>query len=391
VFRSSGEGATWWPLALGFPIVEVTSVNLHRGARILRVATAGRGAWDLAIPITASRVSGASVTGAVLTVNGTNFAQGSAIWLNGNALTTSFVTTKQLTAAVPAGTIAPSTGYYVSVNTPGSGGGLTDPIVVSTGPTIYPNGLLNAASPVSVTNDSAANSFAVGLPPGTFATLYGSQLASATTVASAPFPATLGGVKVLVNGTPAPIYFVSQSQIDFVIPWETAGTLAAIQVVTNAGTSNTVTATIQTAPQIFTTNQQGSGQGAVLIAGTSAIVAPSGTFPGSRPAAKGEYISIYTTGLGAVQNRPDDGAVAAGLSPTVAQPVVRIGCPGANGVVALCSAPVQFSGLAPGFAGLYQVNVQIPSSALSGNQVPLQLNFTGGAGRPSNIVTIAIQ
>ncbi|MGA3202760.1 MAG: hypothetical protein ABSF12_09725 [Bryobacteraceae bacterium] len=69
MFRSSDGGETWWPLASGFPIVEVTSVNLHRGARILRVATAGRGAWDLAVPTTAPRVSGASVSGAVLTVN----------------------------------------------------------------------------------------------------------------------------------------------------------------------------------------------------------------------------------------------------------------------------------------------------------------------------------
>jgi uncharacterized protein (TIGR03437 family) len=391
VFRTSDGGATWWPLASGFPMVKVTSVNLHRGARVLRVATAGRGAWDLAVPTTAPSLSSASVSGSVLTVNGTNLAQGSAIWLNGTALTTLFVNSHQLTAAVPAGAIVASTVYYVSVNTPGSGGGLSDPIVVSTGPTIYPNGLENAAGPVSVTSDSAANSFAVGLAPGTFTALYGSQLASATSVATAPFPVSLGGVKVLVNGTPAPIYFASPSQIDFVMPWEAAGAKANIQVVTSAGPSNTVAAAIQTAPQIFTTNQQGSGQGAVLVAGTSTIVAPAGAFPGSRPAAKGEYISIYTTGLGSVQNQPGDGAIATGLSPTTTQPVVRIGCPAANGGVAFCSAPAQFAGLAPGFVGLYQVNVQIPSDALSGGQVPLQLSYTGGAGRPSNIVTIAIQ
>jgi uncharacterized protein (TIGR03437 family) len=391
VFRSSDGGATWWPLSSGFPMVKVTSVNIHRAARILRVATAGRGVWDLAIPVTAPRLTTASVAGATLTVNGTNFAQGASALLNGTVLTTSFVNSKQLTATVPAGAIMPSTVYYVSVNTPGSGGGLTDPVIVSTGPTIYPNGLENAAGPVSVTNDSAANSFAVGLAPGTFTALYGSQLAPATTVATAPYPTSLGGVKVLVNGTQAPIYFVSSSQIDFVMPWATAGTQASIQVVTSAGTSNTVTAPIQVAPQIFATNQQGSGQGAALIAGTSTIVAPTGMFPGSRPAAKGEYISIYATGLGAVQNQPADGAPATGLSPTLAQPQVLIGCPGANQAVGLCSAPVQFIGLAPGFVGLYQVNVQIPSGALSGSQVPIQLSLSGAGGRPSNIVTIAVQ
>jgi len=92
-----------------------------------------------------------------------------------------------------------------------------------------------------------------------------------------------------------------------------------------------------------------------------------------------------------VQNPPSDGAGATGLSPTVAQPTVRIGCLGSSGVVAFCDAPVQFSGLAPGFVGLYQVNVQIPADAMSGSVVPLQISFTPGVGRPSNIVTIAVQ
>jgi uncharacterized protein (TIGR03437 family) len=296
-----------------------------------------------------------------------------------------------LTASVPASSIIASTAYYVSVNIPGSGGGLSDPVLTSTGPTIYPNGVQNAAGPVSVTSDSATNSFAVGLSPGMFVALYGSQLAATTVVSSFPLSATLGGVQVLVNGTAAPIYFVSAGQIDFVVPWETVGSEASIAVVSGGTTSNTVTSPLQTAPQIFTTNQAGSGQGAVLIAGTATIAAPTGAFPGSRPAAKGEYISIYTAGLGAVQNPPLDGAAATGLSPTAAQPAVRMGCLESSGLTALCNAPVQFSGLAPGFVGLYQVNVQIPADAMSGSVVPLQMSFAAGAGRPSNIVTIAVQ
>jgi uncharacterized protein (TIGR03437 family) len=395
VFRTSDGGASWYPLASGFPLVNVTSLNLHRGARILRVGTTGRGIWDLAVPTTAPRLSGASLaaasSGYMLTVNGSNFTANSAIWLNGNPLTTSFSSGAQLTAAVPASSITPSTAYNVSVNTPGSGGGLSDPILISTGPTIYPNGVQNAAGPVSVTSDSPANSFAVGLSPGMFVALYGSQLAAAPVVASLPFPMTLGGVQVLVNGTAAPLYYVSPSQIDFVVPWETAGSVATVAVVSGARTSNSVTTPIQTAPQIFTTNQAGSGQGAVLVAGTATIAAPTGAFPGSRPVAKGEYVSIYMAGLGAVQNPPNNGAIDTVLSSTVAQPAVRIGCPGSAGLLGFCNAPVQFSGLAPGFVGLYQVNVQIPANAASGSVVPLQITFAGGAGRPSNIVTIAVQ
>jgi len=338
VYRSSDGGASWYPLASGFPIVNVTSLNVHRAARILRTTTIGRGVWDLAIPITAPRLSGASLTAAssgyLLTVNGTNFAPSSAIWLNGSPLPTSFAGSTQLTAAVP--TITPSTVYYVSVNTPSSAGGLSNPIFAAAGPTIYPSGVQNAAGPVLVTSDSPTNSFAVGLSPGMFVALHGTQLAAAPAIASPPFPTTLGGAQVLVNGTAAPIAYLSDAEIDFIVPWETAGDSASIAVVSGGTTSNTVTAPVQTAPQIFAMNQPGWGQGAVLITGTAAIAAPTGAYPGSRPVAKGEYISIFTTGLGAVRNPPADGAIAAGPSPSAAQPVVRIGCPQSNGSVGLC-------------------------------------------------------
>jgi uncharacterized protein (TIGR03437 family) len=395
VFRSSDGGATWYPLAAGFPIVNVTSLNLHRAARILRVGTAGRSVWDLAVPTTAPRVTSTSIAangqGYLLTAHGTNFTSASQIRLNGTALTTTFSSATMLTAQVAASAISPSTVYYLAVNTPGSAGGLSDPLFTSIGPTIYPNGVQNAAGPVSVTSDSSTNSFVPGLPPGTFTAIYGSQLAPALAVAGFPLQTTLNGVQVMVNGVPAPIYYVSPSQIDFVIPWETSGAQVTVSVTSGGATSNTVTAPLEPAPQIFTTNQAGSGQGAVLIAGTATIVAPSGAFPGSRPAAKGEYISIYATGLGAVQNPPTDGAIDTTLAAAVAQPKVQIGCLSSSGIPEFCTAPVQFAGLAPGFVGLYQVNIQIPSTAMSGNTVPLELTFAQGAGRPSNIVTIAVQ
>lgn len=395
VFRSSDGGGAWYPLGSGFPMSQVTDVELHRSARVLRVATIGRGAWDLAVPLTAPLVSSASLTasgsGYQLTVTGTNFTSSSQIWLNGKAVATTYASTKQLTASLLASSITASTVYNVSVNTPGTTGGLSDPVNASTGPTIYPGGVLNAASPVTVTNDLAGNPFDVDLSAGMFATIYGSGIAEATVLAtSIPFPKTLGNVSVLVNGASAPLYYVSPGQIDFVIPFSTTAALATVQVISNGVPSNSVTLHGGVAPQLFTTNQQGFGQAAVLVAGTAIIAAPAGVFPGSRPAAKGEYLSIYATGLGPVTNAPKDGAPAAGLAPTIAQPVVRIGCPGNSGDLALCAVTPQFSGLAPGFVGLYQVNFQVPSAAASGPQVPLELIMPTG-GRPSNIVTIAIQ
>ena len=113
------------------------------------------------------------------------------------------------------------------------------------------------------------------------------------------------------------------------------------------------------------------------------FAAASGSIPGAaaRPARKSEFITIYCTGLGDVSNRPASGVAASGssLSMTTANPTVAIG-----GI----AAPVSFSGLAPGFVGLYQVNVQVPDSAASGNNVQLILNI---GGLPSNTVTIAVQ
>jgi uncharacterized protein (TIGR03437 family) len=96
---------------------------------------------------------------------------------------------------------------------------------------------------------------------------------------------------------------------------------------------------------------------------------------------RGEYLTIYCTGLGDVTNRPVSGAAAPAnpLANTIAATSVSIG-----GV----SAPAIFSGLSPGFVGLYQVNVQVPLNAPVGNAVPVVLSIGGAA---SNTVTIAVQ
>ena len=106
-----------------------------------------------------------------------------------------------------------------------------------------------------------------------------------------------------------------------------------------------------------------------------------GLFSTSRPAGRGEFITIYCTGLWPVSKLPPTGraAVSRPLSGTITLPSVTIG-----GVPAM----VTFSGLAPGFVGLYQVDVEVPANALSGNAVPVVLAI-GNVN--SNTVTIAVQ
>jgi uncharacterized protein (TIGR03437 family) len=134
------------------------------------------------------------------------------------------------------------------------------------------------------------------------------------------------------------------------------------------------------APALFTTNEAGTGQASTLIAGTASLAAPNDAFPGSRPARIGEYVSIYATGLGDVSNRPGLGSASplSPLSTTLAKPEVTVG-----GV----PAAVTFSGLAPGYVGLYQINVQVPAGAPTGPNVPIVLTI---GGVPSNTATIAV-
>jgi uncharacterized protein (TIGR03437 family) len=135
----------------------------------------------------------------------------------------------------------------------------------------------------------------------------------------------------------------------------------------------------QFAPGIFSLSQVGSGQGAVEIAPTSQIAAPVG--PLGRPVKPGEYIAIFCTGLGPVSNEPATGVAALSdpLSSTLTLPTVNLGA---------AVAKVTYSGLAPGFAGLYQVNAIVPHDAPSGDSVNLVLSI---GGVQSNTVTIAIQ
>ncbi|MCZ6816257.1 MAG: SBBP repeat-containing protein, partial [Planctomycetota bacterium] len=221
--------------------------------------------------------------------------------------------------------------------------------------------------------------------PGSDPSLFGEGLAGETIVADrVPLLLELGGVSVELNGIPAPLIFVSPNQINFQTPWELQADAKATVVVRNNGGESLPAKVfiVPFNPGIFTTTQTGSGQAAVLVAGTVAIAAPEASIPGAvtRPVKIGEFISIFATGLGAVDNQPPTGAAspASPLARTKTNPVVTIG-----GV----EAGLTFSGLAPGFVGLYQVNAQVAAGTPVGDAVDLLLS---SGLVPSNAVTIAV-
>jgi uncharacterized protein (TIGR03437 family) len=236
-------------------------------------------------------------------------------------------------------------------------------------------------------NESGIANAASGQPAiaaGSLVSIFGTGLGPAEQSASTlPLPSQMNGVAVKVDGRQVPILFVAPGQVNFMLPFDTRDAQAI--VVSYAGVDSAAARLspgsfrTDAAPGIFTLSAD--AQGAVLIGGTNSIAGPR-TRPQSRPARRGEVIEIYATGLGAVSDPPAAGSPAASspLSRTVAATVVMIG-----GV----AAPVLYSGLAPGLAGVYQVNAQVPESAPAGDRVPVTIRV--GEQGLSNAVTIAVE
>lgn len=219
-----------------------------------------------------------------------------------------------------------------------------------TGVFLHPQGIFNGAS-----------SAGPGLPisPGGIMTMYGSGFGTQTATASAPFPTTgLAGVQVTVNGAAAPIYSVSPTQINAVVPFGATGPTATVTVVVNGtNRSNGVEVPLApTAPGVFSYPPDGISNGAIRHLDGS-LVGPSS------PASRGEFVSVYLTGLGAVAPAVQDGVPAPG-----AEPFARSIGPLNVYIGGQAVATIQYKGLAPTLAGLYQVNIQIPLAVGSGPQ-----------------------
>jgi len=305
-------------------------------------------------------------------------AAGTAVALNANA------TANFTPASLASGAHTITASYSGDANYSGSTGGFSTPTAAVSPGNSFPaiSAVVNAAS--------EAQALPQVIAPGSYVTIYGFGLAGTGTpsAASLPLLTTLNGTQVTIGGMAMPLLYAGSTQVNALVPQGLAPNASYPMVVTVGSTQSlplTVTVT-ELQPGIYTENLSGSSAG-VVANSQSGIVNSS-----SNPANVDDYLTVYCTGLGALtgangEAQPADGAGA----PT--SPIFHTTST-VTATVDGIAAPVSFAGLTPAFAGLYQVNLQVPPGVPSGDSVALVLTATDpttGAAGQSNVVTITIK
>jgi uncharacterized protein (TIGR03437 family) len=259
----------------------------------------------------------------------------------------------------PATNAGPVT-FFAAGNAANGDGANTGDLVYTTSLQLTP--AIPAAPAVTAGNViSAVTSLAGPVSPNSWVTVYGTNLGVTTRAWAAgdfvngAIPFSLDGVSVLLNlfGAPRLAYvgYVSPTQVNFLLPTDLAPTAMTVQVRNPAGISTAVALTVQaTAGQLFTLD----GKNVLATHANGVLVGKAG----SNPAARGETITIYATGLGATSPAQIPGQVPVEFASLVTLPRVTIGS---------APATVVSGGVVPGSAGVYQINVQVPADAASGD------------------------
>jgi uncharacterized protein (TIGR03437 family) len=209
-----------------------------------------------------------------------------------------------------------------------------------------------------------------------------------------PLPKELADVEVRLNDRPLPLYFVSPGQINYQVPYDIqdSGTAELLVMKKSLGQimgASTVNLA-RVSPALFTADAREQGQLAAVNVQDGTINSPANAV------ARGQYISLYGTGMGAVNGAPAEGAAATGEPRGTESIRILIGDAGF-----VPADHIQYFGLAPGFVGVYQINVKVPDSAAPSAAVDVVVEVRsmlsnrtgGGAGVPERIVrtTIAVK
>jgi uncharacterized protein (TIGR03437 family) len=210
---------------------------------------------------------------------------------------------------------------------------------------------------------NAATQTVEALAPNALATVYGTNLAFSTRAVAASdivnglMPTTLDGVGVWVNSIACSLFYISPTQINFLVPYEfIAGTVSLI--VTRDG---------QAGPSV-SLQLNSTSPGLFLWNGSAIAVHLNGvTISAASPAVPGEIIVIYAGGLGRTSPDTVAGQLATAAFPLYYASQLKILFNGEPSP----PASVLYAGLAPGFAGLYQINLRLPLNLTADPQIQI--------------------
>ena len=199
------------------------------------------------------------------------------------------------------------------------------------------------------------------IAPGSYISIFGSNLSAATGQASAAIlPLTIDFVTVSFDvpsaqlSLPGHLIYVSPNQVNLQVPWELQGQSSVQMKVTAAdgfgrAFGNVVTVPLSDySPAFFEISDQ-----------VAALDSKANVITSANPAVAGQNIQIYANGLGPVTNQPASG------DPAPSSPLARCSAT-VTLTIGTTTVTPDFCGLAPGFSGLYQLNVTLPSSLAAG-------------------------
>ena len=221
-------------------------------------------------------------------------------------------------------------------------------------------------------------SFKGPVAPGSIVSIFGANLGATESARQLPLPTMLGGVCVTANQTSVPLFYTSPTQINAQLPAELATGRVTLTVRSRdtARVSSSVAVQVNAAaPGVFTMSAEGRTQAALFHADDFTPVTPKN--PGKRD----KDLILFATGLGRVNPAVASGAAASDkpLSATSQEVTVTIG---GHGMI------VSYAGLAPGYVGLYQINLRVPGDRVQGDSLPVAVTI-GGVSSASSSATIA--